>query len=247
MSSRQCSWCHQPLSGSPSSSCTHSICSSCHIRSDLSPSACPWCCYASASEFIATNQICAGRSKRKLRRVIVSAVCLRETKFSQPTKQCQEKHQFCSQCLAQGCNLCRFLDLRSQSKRSANDRRVIETCAGWEKIFHLQKYRHLRGSTDEDPSTMDVDSPPLMTNEEEEKCVICYDTMDSSDLPFAVCQHRFHQTCLEQWFLSSGKKSCPTCGRVYEITKGLSFSFVRSASAFAEFVQVPNRPEARWQ
>lgn len=242
MNPRQCSWCQQTFSGSPPS-CAHSICSSCHIRSDLSSSACPWCCYASASEFISTNQICAGRSKRKAFSVIAPAVCLRETKFSPPTKLCRAEHPFCSQCLEQGCNLCRFLDLRSQTKRSSTDQRVIDTCAVWAKIFHLQKYRHLRGSTDEEPSTMDVDSPP--TTNDEEKCVICYETMDASDLPFAVCRHRFHQTCLEQWFQSAGKKSCPTCGRVYEISKGLSFASVRSASAFAEFVQVRSRPEAR--
>ena len=62
-SSCSCSWCNQSLLNSirSSNTCSHFICSSCHIRSDISPSICPWCCYESAKEFIETNQICSGR------------------------------------------------------------------------------------------------------------------------------------------------------------------------------------------
>jgi deltex-like protein len=34
------------------------------------------------------------------------------------------------------------------------------------------------------------------------------------------CKHNFHESCIDQWFRSTGKQSCPTCGYIYGITKG---------------------------
>ena len=50
--------------------------------------------------------------------------------------------------------------------------------------------------------------------------MICLEQLGSSYLTLDVCNHHFHKACIEQWFESNGKQSCPTCGHVYGITKG---------------------------
>ncbi len=44
--------------------------------------------------------------------------------------------------------------------------------------------------------------------------------MDASCFILPVCQHSFHRNCIEKWFQSSGKQTCPTCGYLYGINKG---------------------------
>lgn len=171
-------------------------------------------------------------------------------------RKCHQNHQYCQECYPQGCVLCRFLELRSSKVRLDNSSRVVETCTTWERIFHKQKFAPLSGSNYDEQSPMEIDMPSASTSTspsnssrraferhrfqflsffedvnstDDNKCAICFDEMNSADLPFKICQHRFHQSCLEQWFQSSGKKSCPTCGKIYEITKGY---FIQSLSQF---------------
>ena len=57
--------------------------------------------------------------------------------------------------------------------------------------------------------------------EEDETCIICRD--DLSEGPcrkLEHCGHCFHEMCINGWFESSGKQTCPTCGYVYGISKG---------------------------
>ena len=51
-------------------------------------------------------------------------------------------------------------------------------------------------------------------------CVICCERLGSSYRTLEHCKHHFHHPCIDQWFESSGKQSCPTCGYVYGISKG---------------------------
>jgi deltex-like protein len=50
--------------------------------------------------------------------------------------------------------------------------------------------------------------------------MICLERLGSSYHTLDVCNHHFHKTCIDQWFQSSGKQSCPTCGHLYGISKG---------------------------
>jgi hypothetical protein len=52
-------------------------------------------------------------------------------------------------------------------------------------------------------------------------CTICLDDLDARQVILPICQHRFHRDCIEKWFQSSGKQSCPTCGHLYGILKGI--------------------------
>jgi hypothetical protein len=58
-------------------------------------------------------------------------------------------------------------------------------------------------------------------SEECSDCMICLERLNSSYRELEVCGHRFHQPCIKQWFESSGKQSCPTCGHLYGISKGI--------------------------
>ncbi|CAF3013915.1 unnamed protein product [Rotaria sp. Silwood2] len=50
--------------------------------------------------------------------------------------------------------------------------------------------------------------------------MICLEKLGSSYRKLEVCGHLFHKSCIEQWFQSNGKQSCPSCGHVYGISKG---------------------------
>lgn len=52
-------------------------------------------------------------------------------------------------------------------------------------------------------------------------CPICLDELGTSYATLPICQHRFHNECITQWIQSSGKQSCPTCGFIYGIAKGI--------------------------
>ena len=52
-------------------------------------------------------------------------------------------------------------------------------------------------------------------------CVICCERLDSSCRILEHCKHSFHHSCIDRWFQSNGKQSCPTCGYVYGISKGI--------------------------
>jgi hypothetical protein len=51
--------------------------------------------------------------------------------------------------------------------------------------------------------------------------MICLERLDPSCKQIGECGHRFHGPCIDRWFQSSGKQSCPTCGHVYGIGKGI--------------------------
>ena len=62
-----------------------------------------------------------------------------------------------------------------------------------------------------------------LANEELGDCMICLDQLKSSpSCRLNTCGHSFHQSCIDKWFESNGKQSCPSCGHVYGITKGLT-------------------------
>lgn len=58
-------------------------------------------------------------------------------------------------------------------------------------------------------------------NSQTQDCRICLDDLDATSVTLPVCKHLFHKECLEKWFQSSGKQSCPSCGYLYGIMKGI--------------------------
>lgn len=52
--------------------------------------------------------------------------------------------------------------------------------------------------------------------------MVCLESLGSSYHKLDKCGHCFHKPCIDQWFESSGKQSCPTCGYVYGISKGIT-------------------------
>ncbi|CAF4557574.1 unnamed protein product [Rotaria sp. Silwood1] len=56
------------------------------------------------------------------------------------------------------------------------------------------------------------------TKEEIGDCMICLEQLGSSYHKLEVCGHVFHKVCIDQWFQSNGKQSCPSCGYVYGIS-----------------------------
>jgi hypothetical protein len=51
--------------------------------------------------------------------------------------------------------------------------------------------------------------------------MICLERLGSSYKTLEECHHSFHEPCIDTWFQSSGKQSCPTCGHLYGISKGI--------------------------
>jgi hypothetical protein len=51
--------------------------------------------------------------------------------------------------------------------------------------------------------------------------MVCLEPLGSSYKTLKECGHKFHQPCIDMWFQSNGKHSCPTCGYVYGISKGI--------------------------
>lgn len=49
-----------------------------------------------------------------------------------------------------------------------------------------------------------------LTQENLGECPICYETMEGYNSVMAPCKHRFHNKCIERWYISSGG-SCPMC------------------------------------
>ncbi len=70
-----------------------------------------------------------------------------------------------------------------------------------------------------------IDSTSPQTETQNNNCTICLDDLDATQVVLPVCQHRFHRDCIEKWFQSSGKQSCPTCGHIYGIMKGMNYQF----------------------
>jgi hypothetical protein len=54
-------------------------------------------------------------------------------------------------------------------------------------------------------------------------CPICLESFDASTVTLPACHHYFHKDCIERWFQSNGKQSCPTCGYLYGINKGIIY------------------------
>jgi len=57
-------------------------------------------------------------------------------------------------------------------------------------------------------------------NGESGDCMICLEQLGSSYKTLNACGHHFHESCIDMWFQSSGKQSCPSCGYVYGISQG---------------------------
>lgn len=54
-------------------------------------------------------------------------------------------------------------------------------------------------------------------------CPICLDELGMSYVTLPVCQHHFHNDCITKWLQLSGKQTCPTCGYIYGISKGIIY------------------------
>ncbi len=65
-----------------------------------------------------------------------------------------------------------------------------------------------------------IDSSVPKPNIENNDCRICLDDLGASYVTLPTCQHPFHRDCIEKWFQSSGKQTCPSCGYLYGINKG---------------------------
>lgn len=146
------------------------------------------------------------RSFGRDRRIRLISVCHRDLKSNGAVCRCENGHPHCSGCSPAGCFLCSFLRSRSTiSLGSKGIRRVIDACRVWQS-----KSEELKG---DESSAMEIDEVQV-------QCLICLENVTPSDPPLSVCQHRFHRSCIDEWFQSSGKQSCPTCGHLYGIGKG---------------------------
>lgn len=45
-----------------------------------------------------------------------------------------------------------------------------------------------------------------------EECIICLEHINTEQPGIILpCLHRFHSVCINEWFIKSGKRECPTC------------------------------------
>ena len=164
-------------------------------------------------------------------------MCYKQVPLNDQNSYCPNRHQRCSSCSANGCILCRLSQLRSWRNTSLDDlptdaHQIVEVCDRMEKqLEDIQLTNPNPVLNREDSMMMDVDINPIeqanansivsTTNSSTGDCRICLDDLDATQVTLSVCQHVFHQNCLKQWFESSGKQSCPTCGYLYGILKGI--------------------------
>ena len=150
------------------------------------------------------------RSFERDQRSRLIPVCHCDLKSNGAVSRCKDGHPHCSGCSPAGCFLCSFLRLRStisldSATHPTEIQRVINACRVWQT-----KSEELKA---DESSAMEIDEVPV-------QCMICFDNVTPSDPALAVCQHQFHRSCIDAWFQSSGKQSCPTCGHLYGIGKG---------------------------
>ena len=48
----------------------------------------------------------------------------------------------------------------------------------------------------------------------EEECLICFESIDVDKELFLDCNHRFHESCISEWYQVSTQKDCPICRKV---------------------------------
>jgi deltex-like protein len=122
--------------------------------------------------------------------------------------------------------------LRSWSNSSLDDlppdiHHIIEVCDAIEKKFEeTQQANSNPVFNREDSMAMDVDYNPASSSKADTQnndCRICLEDLDASQFILPTCKHTFHRYCIEKWFQSSGKQTCPTCGYLYGITKGMIY------------------------
>jgi len=97
---------------------------------------------------------------------------------------------------------------------SSTSKRALDHCLQWE--IKSEENPLTFESLKKKSSLKDIEDQSNVND----KCTICLEELDSSCKTLEHCQHSFHRLCIEQWFQSSGKQSCPTCGYVYGIGKG---------------------------
>lgn len=179
-------------------------------------------------------------------------MCYKQVPTNDQNSFCSNRHQRCSLCPESGCILCRLSQLRSWRNTSLDDlpadvHKTVEICDQMEKKFEELQSTNVNPILNrEDSMTMDVDVNPIEQSNANTTvtttgdCRICLDDLDATQVILPTCQHVFHQDCLKKWFESSGKQSCPTCGYLYGILKGIS-SLIQFERLGFLFVQVLNR------
>ncbi|CAF1083011.1 unnamed protein product [Rotaria sordida] len=227
VSSSTCEWCSQQTFRSQSTKlCQHRICNQCIFIDKQCESDCPICWYINGAQFIHDNRICS--------------VCCNGINPGDKILQCSKNHPHCPQCYVAGCVLCQFRKLKSWSQTSyrdlpASSQRILYVCHIWQMKFEEVQKCVMNSNillSKKDPSLMDVDNKqhvlgPVLslkhkkkpsTDEEIGDCMICLEHLGSSYHKLDVCGHLFHKSCIDQWFESNGKQSCPSCGYVYGIS-----------------------------
>ena len=135
-----------------------------------------------------------------------------------------------------------MIQLRSWQNTSLDDlpvdiHQVVDICDQMEKKFEeVQQMNANPVLNREDSMMMDVDaslnSTVSKSASSNNDCRICLDDLDATQVTLSVCQHVFHRDCVEKWFQSSGKQSCPTCGYLYGICKGTFLSLSSKSESF---------------
>ncbi|CAF1214587.1 unnamed protein product [Adineta steineri] len=227
-SNQICLWCSQPLIHLQQTKICekHIICDKCTIKNRTCQSSCPCCWYDNGTNYVSTYNLCP--------------VCCNSLKSNGNSPVCHQNHKHCPQCSPSGCYLCKFLALRSwihsTFENLPNDLQpIVMVCHNLEKMFEDVQQSNVNNSNElynrQDSSNMDSDDNLMTTensnssksnsqNTTNNNCVICMDNMDTTSVTLPLCNHSFHRDCIEQWFQSSGKQSCPTCGHLYGISKG---------------------------
>ncbi|UJR38545.1 hypothetical protein I4U23_031211 [Adineta vaga] len=166
---------------------------------------------------------------------------------------CSKNHFHCSQCISQGCILCQFRQLNLGNEinyrdMSVNDQHILYTCQIWvEKFEELQKSLKNNSITissntfSNNDEISQFDHQHRWNDEEQHEelgdCMICLEPLNSSSCRrLEICGHSFHQSCIDQWFQSNGKQSCPSCGYVYGISKGPQPSNGQMSTRFIQVV-----------
>ncbi|UJR38547.1 hypothetical protein I4U23_031213 [Adineta vaga] len=237
---RICQWCSQSIINSGKIlNCGHIICNHCVLNDTICQTTCPNCWYKFAEQFIFSYKICS--------------VCCNNLNVIEQPFSCSKNHFHCSQCISQGCILCQFRQLNLGNEinyrdMSVNDQHILYTCQIWvEKFEELQKSLKNNSITissntfSNNDEISQFDHQHRWNDEEQHEelgdCMICLEPLNSSSCRrLEICGHSFHQSCIDQWFQSNGKQSCPSCGYVYGISKGPQPSNGQMSTRFIQVV-----------
>lgn len=106
--------------------------------------------------------------------------------------------------------------------QTKNNILILSTCAFWywcsaTIVIHLfmchKMFRSIKKDKLYEESISTIDEQSRLLPDCDQKCCICLNALLLPNVLLSTtkCRHTFHTVCLEKWYASTPKKTCPSC------------------------------------